>query len=113
MGGAYIAMSSKQMRTDLAYAWPTAEIAVMGPEGAINVLYRRELAKAEDREALRKKLLQEYIDKFHNPYAAADVGQIDEVIEPSYTRLRLVNALEILRSKVATNPPKKHGLMPL
>lgn len=113
MGGAYIAMSSKQMRTDLAYAWPTAEIAVMGPEGAINILYREELKQAEDPAELRKKLLQEYVDRFHNPYAAADMGQIDEVIEPSYTRLRLVNALEILRSKVASNPPKKHGLMPL
>jgi len=113
MGGAYIAMSSKQMRTDLAYAWPTAEIAVMGPEGAINILYREELRRAADPAALRKKLLQEYVDKFHNPYAAADMGQIDEVIEPSYTRLRLVMALEILRSKVASNPAKKHGLMPV
>ncbi|MCU0508889.1 MAG: acyl-CoA carboxylase subunit beta [Anaerolineae bacterium] len=113
MGGAYIAMSSKQMRTDLAYAWPTAEIAVMGPEGAINILYREELKRAEDPNGLRKQLLQEYVDRFHNPYAAADMGQIDEVIEPSFTRLRLVNALEILRSKVASNPPKKHGLMPV
>ncbi len=113
MGGAYIAMSSKQMRTDLAYAWPTAEIAVMGPEGAINILYRDELKRAENPNELRKKLLQDYVDRFHNPYAAADMGQIDEVIEPSYTRLRLVNALEILRSKVASNPPKKHGLMPV
>jgi acetyl-CoA carboxylase carboxyltransferase component len=112
IGGAYIAMSSKQMRTDLAYAWPTAEIAVMGPEAAVNILYRHELTHADDPAALRARLLQEYIDKFHNPYAAADVGQIDEVIEPSYTRLRLVNALEILRSKVDSNPPKKHGLMP-
>jgi acetyl-CoA carboxylase carboxyltransferase component len=113
MGGAYIAMSSKQMRTDLAYAWPSAEIAVMGPEGAINILYREEIKKAADPIALRKKLLQEYVDKFHNPYSAADMGQIDEVIEPSYTRLRLTMALEILRSKVASNPPKKHGLMPV
>jgi acetyl-CoA carboxylase carboxyltransferase component len=113
MGGAYIAMSSKQMRTDLAYAWPSAEIAVMGPEGAINILYREELRKAEDPVARRKQLLQEYVDRFHNPYAAADMGQIDEVIEPSFTRLRLINALEILRSKVASNPPKKHGLMPV
>ena len=113
MGGAYIAMSSKQMRTDLAYAWPTAEIAVMGPEGAINILYREELRRADDPNALRKQLLQEYVDRFHNPYAAADMGQIDEVIEPSFTRLRLVNALEILRSKVASNPPKKHGCMPV
>jgi len=113
MGGAYIAMSSKQMRTDLAYAWPTAEIAVMGPEGAINILYREEIKKAADPAAERQWLLKEYMDKFHNPYSAADMGQIDEVIEPSYTRLRLVMALEILRSKVASNPPKKHGLMPV
>jgi acetyl-CoA carboxylase carboxyltransferase component len=113
IGGAYIAMSSKQMRTDLAYAWPTAEIAVMGPEAAVNVLYRQELANAKDPSELRRRLLQHYIDTFHNPYAAADVGQIDEVIEPSYTRLRLINALEILRSKVDSNPPKKHGLMPV
>ncbi len=83
MGGAYIAMSSKQMRTDLAYAWPTAEIAVMGPEGAINILYREELRRADNPDELRRKLLQEYVDRFHNPYAAADMGQIDEVIEPS------------------------------
>jgi acetyl-CoA carboxylase carboxyltransferase component len=113
MGGAYIAMSSKQMRTDLAYAWPTAEIAVMGPEGAINILYREEIKKAADPAAERQRLLKEYTDKFHNPYSAADMGQIDEVIEPSYTRLRLVMAMEILRSKVASNPPKKHGLMPV
>jgi acetyl-CoA carboxylase carboxyltransferase component len=113
IGGAYIAMSSKQMRTDLAYAWPTAEIAVMGPEAAVNILYRQELAHAADPAELRRRLLQHYIDTFHNPYAAADVGQIDEVIEPSYTRLRLINALEILRSKVDSNPPKKHGLMPV
>ncbi len=113
MGGAYIAMSSKQMRTDLAYAWPSAEIAVMGPDGAVNILYRDQIKKAADPEAMRKQLLQEYVDKFHNPYAAADMGQVDEVIEPSYTRLRLINALEILRSKVASNPPKKHGIMPV
>src|SRR5512139_2783020 len=106
-------MGSKQMRTDLTYAWPSAEIAVMGPEGAINILYRGELAKAADRSGLRRQLLQDYIERFHNPYAAADMGQIDEVIEPSFTRLRLVNALEILRSKVASNPAKKHGCMPL
>jgi acetyl-CoA carboxylase carboxyltransferase component len=85
----------------------------MGPEGAINILYREELRNAEDPAALRKQLLQDYLDRFHNPYAAADMGQIDEVIEPSFTRLRLVNALEVLRSKVASNPPKKHGCMPV
>ena len=113
MGGAYIAMSSKQMRTDLAYAWPTAAIAVMGAEGAINILYRDELKRAADPVARRQELLAEYIEKFHNPYTAADMGQIDEVIEPSHTRLRLINALEVLRSKVASNPPKKHWLMPV
>ncbi len=113
MGGAYIAMSSKQMRTDLAYAWPTAEIAVMGPDGAVNILYREEISKATDPVGHRQQLIQEYVDKFHNPYSAADMGQIDEVIEPSSTRLRLITALEILRSKVSSNPPKKHGLMPV
>jgi acetyl-CoA carboxylase carboxyltransferase component len=113
MGGAYIAMSSKQMRTDLAYAWPSAEIAVMGPEGAVNILYREEIGKATDPAARRQQLIQEYVDKFHNPYSAADMGQIDEVIEPSSTRLRLITALEILRTKVSTNPAKKHGLMPV
>ncbi len=113
MGGAYIAMSSKQMRTDLAYAWPSAEIAVMGPEGAVNILYREEISKAANPAERRRQLIQEYVDKFHNPYSAADMGQIDEVIEPSTTRLRLITALEILRSKVSSNPPKKHGLMPV
>jgi len=113
IGGAYIAMSSKQLRTDLAYAWPTAEIAVMGPEAAINILYRKELAEAKDSAAVRTQLIAEYRDKFHNPYAAADVGEIDEVIEPSVTRRRLVNDLEILRTKVGSTPSKKHGLMPV
>ncbi|GAB4567077.1 MAG: acyl-CoA carboxylase subunit beta [Anaerolineae bacterium] len=113
IGGAYIAMSSRQMRSDLAFAWPTAEIAVMGPEGAVNILYRRELAAAPDPEKLRAEITAQYKEKFHNPYAAADVGQIDEVIEPRETRPRLIAAMEILRTKVATNPPKKHGLMPV
>jgi len=101
------------MRTDLAYAWPSAEIAVMGPDGAVNILYRDEISKAADPALRRQQLIQEYVDKFHNPYSAADMGQIDEVIEPSTTRLRLVTALEILRSKASSNPPKKHGLMPV
>lgn len=113
IGGAYIAMSSKQMRSDLALAWPAAEIAVMGPEGAVNILYRRELAQAEDPEALRQQFMSEYRRKFHTPYAAAELNQIDEVIEPRETRPRLIAALEVLRTKVATNPPKKHGLMPV
>ncbi|MDH7485291.1 MAG: acyl-CoA carboxylase subunit beta [Anaerolineae bacterium] len=113
IGGAYIAMSSKQMRSDLAFAWPTAEIAVMGPDGAVNILYRRELQEAEDPAALRAQFVAEYKARFHNPYAAADMGQIDEVIEPRETRPRLIAALDILRGKVATNPAKKHGLMPV
>ena len=113
MGGAYIAMSSKQMRTDLAYAWPSADIAVMGPEGAIQILYRNEIKRAPDPMALRRQLLQEYVDHFHNPYSATDMGQIDEVIDPSLTRLQLIMALEILRSKVAVNPAKKHSVMPV
>jgi len=113
VGGAYIAMSSRQMRSDLAFAWPTAEITVMGPDGAVNILYRREIAAAADPAAERARIIAEYKAKFHNPYAAADVGQIDEVIEPRETRPRLIAALEILRTKVSTNPPKKHGLMPV
>jgi len=113
MGGAYLAMSSKQMRSDLALAWPTAQIAVMGADGAVRVLRRKELASAKDPAALEKEFIQEYRDKFYNPYRAADVGQIDEVIEPRETRPRLIRALEVLRTKVQQNPPKKHGLMPV
>jgi acetyl-CoA carboxylase carboxyltransferase component len=113
MGGAYIAMSSKQMRSDLAFAWPTAQIAVMGAQGAVRVLRRRELAKAADPDALEAQFIADYRDKFYNPYVAADMGQIDEVIEPRETRPRLIRALEVLRTKVQQNPPKKHGIMPV
>jgi acetyl-CoA carboxylase carboxyltransferase component len=113
MGGAYLAMSSKQMRSDLAYAWPTAQIAVMGAQGAVKVIRRREIAAAEDPEAAERTFVEEYRETFLNPYRAADVGQIDEVIEPRETRPRLVKALEMLRTKVQQNPPKKHGLMPV
>jgi len=115
MGGAYLAMSSKQMRSDLAFAWPTAQIAVMGADGAVRVLHRREMleAPAAERAALEQGFVREYAEAFMNPYRAADVGQIDEVIEPRETRPRLVRALEILRTKVQQNPPKKHGLMPV
>jgi acetyl-CoA carboxylase carboxyltransferase component len=112
MGGAYVAMSSKQMRTDLAFAWPTARIAVMGAEPAVRVLYRAEVRGAADPAARERELVAEYRQKFFNPYRAADVGQIDEVIEPRETRPRLARALEVLRTKVQTNPPKKHGLSP-
>ena len=113
MGGAYVAMSSKQMRTDLAFAWPTGQIAVMGAEPAVRVLYREEVQTADDPAAKERELVAYYRDRFFNPYRAADVGQIDEVIEPRETRPRLVRALEVLRTKVQQNPPKKHGLVPL
>jgi acetyl-CoA carboxylase carboxyltransferase component len=112
-GGAYDVMSSKHIRGDLNLAWPTAEIAVMGPEGAVNIIFRRELAEADDPEARRAELVQEYRDKFANPYIAASRGYIDDVIEPRETRPRLINALEVLANKRDTNPPKKHGNIPL
>jgi acetyl-CoA carboxylase carboxyltransferase component len=112
MGGAYVAMCSKQMRTDLAFAWPTAQIAVMGAEPAVRVLFREEVQRASDPAAKERELIAYYREQFYNPYRAADVGQIDEVIEPRETRPRLVRALEVLRTKVQQNPPKKHGLFP-
>ena len=113
MGGAYVAMGSRQMRNDVTFAWPTAHIAVMGPEAAVRVLFREEIKNAADPAAREVELIAEYREKFFNPYRAADVGQIDEVIEPRETRPRLVRALEVLRTKVQQNPPKKHGLCPV
>lgn len=112
-GGAYIALGSKEMRTDLTLAWPTAQIATMGAEGAIRILHRRELAAAEDPEALAARFIQEYRENVLNPFVAAELNYIDEVIEPQETRRRLTRALDILRTKVQENPPKKHGLMPV
>ena len=112
-GGAYCVMSSKHIRTDVNYAWPSAEIAVMGPEGAVNVLFRRELAAAEDPEALRRQKVAEFREKFANPYVAADRGFVDEVIEPRATRRKIVAGLEMARGKRDKNPPKKHGNIPL
>jgi len=112
-GGAYIVMSSKHLRGDLSVAWPTAEIAVMGPEGAVAIIYRRELASAENPEALRSQLIADYREKFANPYVAASHGYVDDVIEPSQTRAVLINALQMLQNKRDTNPPKKHGNLPL
>jgi propionyl-CoA carboxylase beta chain len=112
-GGAYCVMSSKHIRTDVNYAWPQAEIAVMGPEGAVGVLYRRELAAAADREALRTQKVAEFREKFANPYVAADRGFVDEVIEPRHTRRKIAAGLEMARSKRDANPPKKHGNIPL
>ena len=112
-GGAYDVMSSKHIRGDISYAWPTAEIAVMGPDGAVNIVFRQELAAAEDPEAERVRLAQEYRDQFANPYVAAARGYIDDVIEPRETRPRLIEALKMLQNKRDSNPPKKHGNIPL
>ena len=112
-GGAYDVMSSKHIRGDLNYAWPTAEIAVMGPDGAVNIIYRDEITSAADPEAMRQKLTQEYRDHFANPYVAASRGYIDDVIEPHQTRAKLIAGLEMLQNKRDTNPPKKHGNLPL
>jgi acetyl-CoA carboxylase carboxyltransferase component len=112
IGGAYIAMSSKQLRCDLNFAWPTAQIAVMGAEGAVRVLRRQELAASDNPRELERAFVEQYRETFFNPYRAADMGQIDEVIEPRETRPRLIRGLEILRTKVQQNPPKKHGLYP-
>jgi acetyl-CoA carboxylase carboxyltransferase component len=112
-GGAYDVMSSKHIRGDLNFAWPTAEIAVMGPEGAVNIIFRRELADAADPVARRAELVKEYREKFANPYVAASRGYIDDVIEPRETRARLINGLELLAHKRDSNPQKKHGNIPL
>jgi propionyl-CoA carboxylase beta chain len=112
-GGAYCVMSSKHIRTDANFAWPTAEIAVMGAEGAVNILYKRELDAAADIAAARAAKIAEYREKFANPYVAAQRGFIDEVIEPRQTRAKLIAALSALETKRDRNPPKKHGNMPL
>jgi propionyl-CoA carboxylase beta chain len=123
-GGAYCVMSSKHIRTDVNYAWPTAEIAVMGPEGAVNIVYKRELDKAAksakseaEKEkiiaALRKEKTDEFRDRFANPYIAAEKGYVDAVIRPRETRKKLIDALEMLDTKRDKNPPKKHGNIPL
>ena len=110
-GGAYCVMASKHIRTDINFAYPTAEIAVMGAEGAVGVLFRREIVGND--EAYRKSKVAEFEDKFANPYVAAERGFIDEVIEPAYTRPKLIRALKLLQNKRDTNPPKKHGNIPL
>ncbi|HET6818455.1 MAG TPA: acyl-CoA carboxylase subunit beta [Mycobacteriales bacterium] len=112
-GGAYDVMGSKHLRADVNLAWPTAEIAVMGAQGAANILYRRELADAEDPDARRKELVADYEDHFANPYIAAERGYVDAVIRPSTTRRELVRALRLLRTKRESLPPKKHGNIPL
>ena len=112
-GGAYCVMGSKHIRTDLNFAYPTAEIAVMGAEGAVNILYRRELAAAKDPDGFRREKAAEFTERFANPYRAAEKGWIDEVIEPRNTRFKLVQGLEMLRNKTEALPRKKHGNIPL
>ncbi len=112
-GGAFLAMCSKDMGADRVFAWPTAEIAVMGAEGAVKILYRKQIADADDPEAERRRLVQEYRETFASPYVAASRGMIDDIIEPADTRLALASALEVLRAKRELRPQKKHGLIPL
>jgi propionyl-CoA carboxylase beta chain len=112
-GGAYCVMSSKHIRGDANFAYPTAEIAVMGPDGAVNILYKREMDGAADGAALKDEKTREYREKFANPFVAAERGYVDEVIEPRDTRRRLIQALEVLHTKRDSNPPKKHGNIPL
>jgi propionyl-CoA carboxylase beta chain len=106
-------MGSKHIRTDVNLAWPTAEIAVMGPEGAVNIVYRRELAAAQDEAAVRKQKTEEFRERFANPFVAAERGYVDDVIEPRETRPRVIRALRMLENKVDTMPRKKHGNIPL
>jgi propionyl-CoA carboxylase beta chain len=106
-------MSSKHLRTDFNFAWPTAEIAVMGPEGAVNILYKRELETAADPAVARAEKVAEFRDKFANPFVAAAHGYLDEIIRPRETRRKLITALRSLENKRDKNPPKKHGNIPL
>jgi propionyl-CoA carboxylase beta chain len=123
-GGAYCVMASKHIRTDVNYAWPTAEIAVMGPEGAVDIVYKRELERAAhkntddreraaNREQIRQEKIEEFRSRFANPYVAAERGYVDAVIQPRETRKKLIGALEMLQTKRDKNPPKKHGNIPL
>ena len=112
-GGAYIVMSSKHLRGDVNLAWPSAEIAVMGPDGAVSIVFRKEMEKAGDPIQRKAELVDEYRQKFANPYIAAERGYLDDVIEPHETRPRLINALEMLQNKRDSNPSKKHGNIPL
>ena len=112
-GGAYDVMNSKHVRGDINYAWPTAEIAVMGPKGAVEIIFKKEIAESTDPEKATEEKVKEFKERFANPYSAAERGYIDDVIEPRYTRPRLIKALSMLKTKRDTNPPKKHGNIPL
>jgi propionyl-CoA carboxylase beta chain len=112
-GGAYVVMNSKSIRADIAYAWPTAEVAVMGPEGAVNIIFRKDLEKTDNPKAARAEKIAEYTERFANPYIAAERGYVDDVIDPRDTRPRLIGALEMLLTKRETLPPRKHDNIPL
>jgi propionyl-CoA carboxylase beta chain len=112
-GGAYVAMCSKHLRGDINFAYPTAEIAVMGPEGAVDILFRKQLKESDNPEAEREKFISEYRDTFASPYKAAELGYIDEVILPRYTRQKVIRAFEVLKNKKDSNPFKKHSNIPL
>ena len=112
-GGAYVVMDSKSVGSDLSLAWPSAELAVMGPQGAVEILYRRELEQSSDATARREELVEEYMDKFTNPYVAAERGYVDDVIDPADTRIRLIAGLEMLNTKREELPRRKHGNVPL
>jgi acetyl-CoA carboxylase carboxyltransferase component len=112
-GGAYVVMNSKSIGADLAFAWPSAELAVMGPQGAVEIVYRRELQQAADPAARRAELVEEYAEKYANPYAAAERGYVDDVIDPAETRRKLVAGLRMLSTKSEELPRRKHGNVPL
>ena len=112
-GGAYDVMNSKHVRGDFNYAWPSAEIAVMGPKGAVEIIFKKEIASANDLEKKLNEKLAEYVEKFTNPYIAAERGYIDEVIIPSESRMKIIQAFQLLKTKVDTNPKKKHCNIPL
>lgn len=112
-GGAYVALNSKSIGADLVFAWPNAEIAVMGPQGAANIIFAREINQSEDPEATRAQKIEEYREKFANPYVAASMGMVDDVIDPRETRIKIIQSLEMLRNKKETRPNKKHGNIPL
>jgi acetyl-CoA carboxylase carboxyltransferase component len=112
-GGAYVVMNSKSIGADLAFAWPSAELAVMGPSGAVEIVYRRELQSADDPAARRAELVEEYTERYANPYIAAERGYVDDVIDPADTRIKLINGFALLRAKREELPRRKHGNVPL
>ncbi|MFL6563268.1 MAG: carboxyl transferase domain-containing protein, partial [Bacillus sp. (in: firmicutes)] len=112
-GGAYVALNSKSIGADLVFAWPNAEIAVMGPQGAANIIFAKEINSSENPELTRQQKIDEYREKFANPYVAASRGMVDDVIDPRETRMKIVQGLEMLRNKKESRPYKKHGNIPL